>query len=43
MPDLREGIVTVALMTAMDRSLDRRQPVSVRSVLEEWDLQELAG
>jgi len=42
-PDLREGIVTVALMTAMDRSLQRRQPVTVRSVLEEWDLRGLSG
>ncbi|HEY1921937.1 MAG TPA: Gfo/Idh/MocA family oxidoreductase, partial [Tepidisphaeraceae bacterium] len=40
-PDLREGIVTVALMTAMDRSLAKRQPVTVRSVLEEAGLSEL--
>jgi predicted dehydrogenase len=41
-PDIREGIVTVALMTAMDRSLARRQPITVRSVLEESGLQDLA-
>jgi predicted dehydrogenase len=41
-PDLGEGIVTVALMTAMDRSLQRRQPVTVRSVLEEAGLGDLA-
>lgn len=40
-PDLGEGIVTVALMTAMDRSLQRRQPVTVRSVLEEAGLGDL--
>jgi predicted dehydrogenase len=41
-PDLGEGIVTVALMTAMDHSLQRRQPVTVRSVLEEAGLGDLA-
>jgi predicted dehydrogenase len=41
-PDLGEGIITVALMTAMDLSLQRRQPVTVRSVLEEAGLGDLA-
>lgn len=41
-PDLREGIVTVALLTAMRRSLERGQPIKVRAVLEEHGLAELA-
>ena len=35
-PDLAEGIGTVALMTAMERSLTTRRPVNVQSVLEEF-------
>ena len=34
-PDLHEGIVTVALMTAMERSLETKGPVTVQSVLRE--------
>jgi predicted dehydrogenase len=41
LPDLSEGIVTVATMTAMERSLDTGQPVSVRSVLDEHGLSSL--
>ena len=41
-PDIREGIVTVALMTAMERSLESKQPVTVKGVLEEVGLGELA-
>jgi predicted dehydrogenase len=41
-PDIGEGIVTVALMTAMERSLQRHLPVTVRSVLDEAGLGELA-
>jgi predicted dehydrogenase len=41
-PDLREGIGTVALMSAMERSLQTRQPVAVRSVLEEYGLADVA-
>jgi predicted dehydrogenase len=37
-PDIREGIVTVAVMTAMERSLETRKPVSVQAVLEEHGL-----
>ena len=37
-PDLREGIVTVALMTAMEKSLESKQPQSVTGVLEEHGL-----
>jgi len=39
LPDLREGIVTVALMTAMERSLETKQPASVPAVLREFGLQ----
>jgi predicted dehydrogenase len=41
-PDLTEGIVTVAVMTAMDRSLKQRRPITIRSVLEEFNLGDLA-
>jgi predicted dehydrogenase len=41
-PDLNEGIVTVAIMTAMEQSLESRQPVSVKSVLREHGLEHLA-
>jgi predicted dehydrogenase len=40
-PDLAEGIVTVALMTAMERSLETREPVRVRDVLAEHGLDTL--
>jgi len=40
-PDLHEGIVTVALMTAMERSLETRRPVKVRDVLAEYGLEAL--
>ena len=39
-PDLAEGILTVAVMTAMDQSLQTRQPVTVQSVLERHNLGE---
>jgi hypothetical protein len=42
-PDIAEGIVTVALMTAMERSLQTRQPVSVDSILQEYGLNELSN
>jgi predicted dehydrogenase len=41
-PDVSEGIVTVGLMTAMERSLEQRKPVRVREVLKEHGLEELA-
>jgi hypothetical protein len=41
-PDLKEGIVTVALMTAMERSLETKTPVAVRDVLDEFDLKNVA-
>jgi predicted dehydrogenase len=41
-PDLKEGIGTVALMTAMDRSLETKRPVTVQSVLAEHGLESLA-
>jgi hypothetical protein len=34
-PDLAEGIGTVALMTAMERSLETRKPVRVADVLRD--------
>jgi predicted dehydrogenase len=37
-PDIAEGIRTVALMTAMERSLHTRQPVTMESVLAEYGL-----
>jgi predicted dehydrogenase len=40
-PDLAEGIVTVAVMTAMERSLETKQPVKVQSILQEHDLESL--
>ena len=42
-PDLSEGIVTVALMTAMERSLPTGQTVAVDAVLSEFGLEALAG
>jgi predicted dehydrogenase len=42
-PDLREGIVTVALMTAMERSLATRAAVAVESVLRQHGLEALRG
>ena len=40
-PDIEEGIGTVALMTAMERSLQKRKPVTIESVLREFGLDEL--
>ena len=37
-PDLIEGVGTVALMTAMERSLETKHPVDVRAVLAEHGL-----
>jgi predicted dehydrogenase len=34
-PDMREGIGTIAVLQAMDRSLQTKQPVMVQSILEE--------
>jgi predicted dehydrogenase len=42
-PDLREGIVTVAVMRAMEQSLQTRQPVTVASVLARHGLESLIG
>lgn len=41
-PDIAEGLFTVAVMTAMERSLKTRQPVRVQTILEEYGLQELS-
>lgn len=40
-PDLAEGIGTIALLQAMDRSLSTGMPVKVNDILKEHDLQEL--
>jgi len=37
-PDIREGIGTVALLQAMDKSLSTRQPVKIKDILNEYDL-----
>jgi predicted dehydrogenase len=37
-PDIREGIGTVALLQAMDRSLQTRKPVMIKEILNEFDL-----
>ncbi|MEP6747398.1 MAG: Gfo/Idh/MocA family oxidoreductase [Bacteroidota bacterium] len=37
-PDLNEGIGTVALLQAMDKSLQTGMPVKVKSILKEYDL-----
>jgi predicted dehydrogenase len=41
-PDISEGIVTVAVMTAMEKSLQTKAPVAVTSVLQEHGLGDLA-
>lgn len=40
-PDIREGIVTVAVMKAMERSMETGKPVKVREILDEYQLTEL--
>lgn len=40
-PDLEEGIGTIALLQAMDRSLQTGMPVKVHTILQEYDLAEL--
>ena len=42
-PDLKEGIGTIALLQAMDRSLQTGKPVKPRDILLENNLGELAG
>ncbi len=37
-PDLKEGIGTIALLQAMDKSLQTGKPVKVKDVLKEFDL-----
>lgn len=37
-PDIKEGIGTVALLQAMDRSLQTRQPVKIADILAEFNL-----
>lgn len=40
-PDIAEGIVTVATMVAMERSLQSGRPIRIRTVLAEHGLEEL--
>ncbi len=40
-PDLREGIVTVAVMVAMERSMEQHKPIKIADVLGEYGLAEL--
>ncbi|HMQ61888.1 MAG TPA: Gfo/Idh/MocA family oxidoreductase [Flavilitoribacter sp.] len=37
-PDLKEGIGTIALLKAMERSLETGKPVRIREILNEYDL-----
>ncbi len=39
-PDLKEGVGTVALLQAMDRSLETGLPVKIKDILAEFDLEE---
>jgi predicted dehydrogenase len=39
-PDMREGIGTIALLQAMDKSLQTGKPVKISSVLNEFGLAE---
>ncbi|CAG7613756.1 Gfo/Idh/MocA family protein [Paenibacillus allorhizosphaerae] len=41
MPDLNEGIHTLAIMAAMERSIQTRQPVLIDDILQEYSLQEI--
>jgi predicted dehydrogenase len=38
-PDLQEGIGTIALLQAMDKSLQTGMPVKVKNILKEYDLE----
>lgn len=40
-PDVKEGIGTIALLQAMDRSLQTGKPVKVKDLLQEYGLSEL--
>ncbi|MEO6733753.1 MAG: Gfo/Idh/MocA family oxidoreductase [Ferruginibacter sp.] len=42
-PDLKEGIGTIALLQAMDRSLETGVPVKIKDILMEFGLEELIG
>jgi len=37
-PDMKEGIGTVALLQAMDKSLQTEQPVRIKDILKQYDL-----
>lgn len=42
-PDLKEGIGTIALLQAMDKSLQTRMPVKMNEILEEYGLTQTAN
>ncbi|TXK46792.1 Gfo/Idh/MocA family oxidoreductase [Pontibacter qinzhouensis] len=42
-PDLKEGIGTIALLNAMEKSLETGAPVKVADILQQHDLAELQG
>ncbi|HRK32762.1 MAG TPA: Gfo/Idh/MocA family oxidoreductase [Tepidisphaeraceae bacterium] len=42
-PDISEGIVTVAVMAAMERSLETAKPVKIRTILDEHGLSDFAA
>jgi len=37
-PDMKEGIGTIALLQAMDKSLQTGKPIKVKDILNEYDL-----
>ena len=37
-PDMKEGIGTIALLQAMDKSLQTGKPIKVQDILNEYDL-----
>lgn len=40
-PDLKEGIVTIAVLVAMEKSFETGMPVKVKDVLQQYGLSEL--
>jgi len=40
-PDMKEGIGTIALLQAMDRSMKTGKPVRIKDILKEFELESL--
>jgi hypothetical protein len=38
-PDMKEGIGTVALLQAMDKSLQTELPVKIKTILDEYNIE----